>query len=102
MIERPSWQDIYGGRIPDTLPPVPRNMTPYVHQPVCPDDCTGRHGVDSEIKCASCRVTAYQDWWHQLRVNPQVNFHRLTQVNGAPQLFSADMPCPVCGGAFRK
>ena len=98
----PSWQDVYGGRLPDTLPPVPRNDTPYVDQPECPRDCSGRHGVDALISCASCNVPAYQDWWHEYRVNRGVNFHSLTQVNGAPILFSADMACPVCGGAFRK
>ena len=98
----PSWQDVYGGRLPDTLPPVPRNDTPYVDHPECPRDCTGRHGVDAEIKCSSCAVAAYVDEWHEYRVNRGVNFHRLKQVNGAPQLFNADMPCPVCGGVFRK
>ena len=102
MSDRPSWQDVYGGRLPDSLPPTPRHDTPYVEHPECPRDCTGRHGVDQVISCATCRIPAYQDWWHELRVNRGVNFHALVQVNGAPQLLTSDMPCPVCGGALHK
>ena len=102
MVNRPSWQDVYGGRLPVSLPHVPRHDTPYVSDPECPRDCSGRHGTDSTIKCATCRVTAYVDEWHEYRVNRGINFHRLRAVNGAPDLMHADMPCPVCGGAFRK
>ncbi len=102
MTTNPSWQDVYGGRLPESLPPVPRHDTPYVEDPQCPRDCTGRHGVDSEIKCAACHVTGYLHEWHEYRVNRGANFHVLKPVNGAPPLFNADMPCPVCGGAFRK
>ncbi len=98
----PSWDEIYGGKMPLDLPPVPRNDTPYVEAPECPRDCTGRHGVDSLIECESCKNVAYRDWWHELRVNRGVNFHVLEQVNGAPRLFSHNMPCPICGGQFRK
>ena len=102
MQTNPSWQDVYGCRLPEDMPSVPRNSTPYVDHPECPRDCSGRHGVDSEIKCVSCGVPAYQHHWHEYRVNRGVNFHTLTPVNGAPKLVSPDMPCPVCGGAFRK
>ena len=102
MSERPSWQDVYGGRLPDSMPPVPRRDTPYVDHPECPRDCSGRHGVDAEITCASCGVVAYVDYWHEYRVNRGVNFHALKPVNGAPIFSYADMPCPTCGGAFRK
>ena len=102
MPEKPSWQDVYGGRLPDSFPPVPRNSTPFVEHPECPRDCTGRHGVDALISCETCNVPAYQDWWHEYKVNRGVNFHALVQVNGSPMLMHADMPCPVCGGRFRK
>jgi ribosomal protein S27AE len=97
-----SWEDIYGGRLPESLPSVPRNMTDRVDDPQCPRDCSGRHGMDSELRCGACGVTAYVDEWHEYRVNRGVNFHRLKQMNGTPQLVSAHMPCPVCGGQFRK
>ncbi len=58
--------------------------------------------MDSEIKCSTCGVAAYQDWWHEYRVNRGVNFHALKPVNGAPLLMHADMPCPTCGGDFHK
>ena len=102
MITKPSWQDIYGGRIPTELPPVPRNDTLRVECPECPRDCSGRHGVDAEIRCANCRVVAYVDKWHEYKVNRGINFHVLEPRNGAPSLMSADMPCPVCGQRFRK
>ena len=98
----PSWEDIYGGRIPDTLPPVPRNSTPIVLNPECPRDCSGRHSIDAILTCRSCGAAAYKDTAHEYRVNPGVNFHRLETMNGAPVLMSAHMPCPVCGGQFRK
>lgn len=98
----PSWRDVYGGRLPDSMPPVARRETPYVDQPACPEDCSGRHGVDSEIRCASCGAVAYVDYWHEYRVNRGVNFHALKPMNGASILYDADMPCPVCGGRFRK
>lgn len=101
-LTRPSWQEIYGGRLPDTLPPVPRNSTPHVPHPECPRDCNGRHGVDATMACVSCQTVAYVDGWHEYTVNPGVNFHQLRAVNGAPALMSADMPCPVCGNRFRK
>jgi hypothetical protein len=100
--EQPSWEDIYGARIPRDLPPVPKNVTPVVDNPECPRDCSGRHGVDAEMRCNSCQAVAYVDWWHEYRVNRGVNFHRLQTVNGAPVLIFAHMPCPVCGGQFRK
>jgi hypothetical protein len=99
---KPSWEEVYGGPLPDSLPPVPRNSTPVVDNPECPRDCSGRHGVDALISCATCSIPAYQDWWHEYKVNRGVNFHRLQQVNGAPQLFNAHMDCPVCGGRFSK
>ena len=102
MSERPSWQEVYGGQLPASLPHVPKNVTPYVDDPECPRDCSGRHGVDSSIQCFTCGVTAYQDWHHEYKVNRGVNFHKLKQMNGAPTLMSADMACPVCGEAFRK
>ena len=102
MLEKPSWEDIYGGRIPTNLPPVPRNSTPHVRKPQCPQDCSGRHEVDSTLQCESCRADAYVDVAHEYRVNPGVNFHALQTMNGAPVLMSAHMPCPVCGGMFRK
>ncbi len=100
--ERPSWQDVYGGQLPSSFPPVARNVTPVVDNPECPRDCSGRHGIDSRIQCESCGVTAYEDWHHEYRVNRGVNFHRLKPVNGAPALISAHMSCPVCGGQFSK
>lgn len=102
MPNRPSWEEVYGRALPDSLPPVPRNSTPYIARPECPRDCSGRHGVDAEIACVTCRVPAYQDWWHEYQVNPGINFHQLQPVNGAPPLMSADMRCPICKGAFRK
>ena len=102
MANLASWQEIYGGRIPSDLPHVPRRSTPHVDNPRCPADCSGRHGHDADIFCESCKAVAYQDWWHEYNVNRGVNFHQLKSVNGAPALRSSDMPCPVCGGAFRK
>ena len=101
-MNKPTWQEIYGGEIPANLPPVPRNMTPLVEQPECPRDCSGRHGADAVISCETCRVDAYVDEWHEYKVNPGVNFHKLKAVNGAPVLNAYNMPCPVCGGQFRK
>jgi len=97
-----SWEDILGKALPLELPPVPRNVTPVVDAPECPRDCSGRHGVDAVLTCASCGVAAYQDWWHEYRVNRGVNFHALVPVNGAHRLYSQHMPCPVCGGQFSK
>jgi len=102
MKTAPSWQDIYGGPLPNALPSVPRNDTPNVDQPECPRDCSGRHGIDALIECETCRIPAYQDWWHEYKVNRGINFHALKQVNGSPALFNHNMPCPVCGGQFRK
>lgn len=102
MVAPQSWQDILGRKLPLELPPVPRNSTPIVDTPECPRECSGRHGVDGMLSCSSCGVAAYQDWWHEYRVNRGVNFHSLVQVNGAPRLYSAHMPCPVCGGVFSK
>jgi len=99
---KPSWEEIYGGRLPSDLPPVPRKRTPRVDAPTCPDDCSGRHGLEAHLFCENCRVPAYQDWWHEYQVNRGVNFHTLVAVNGAPTLDWAHMPCPVCGGQFRK
>ena len=101
MADKPSWQDVYGGKLPDSLPAVPRNDTPYVHDPACARDCTGRHGVDRVIRFVTCQVPAYQVWSHEYKVNRGVNFHTLIPMNGAPQLYSADMPCPVCKGTFQ-
>lgn len=100
-MNKPTWEELFGGPMPG-LPPVPRNDTPYVDQPECPRDCSGRHGVDSAIACVTCRTVAYWDWWHEYRVNRGVNFHTLVSMNGAPALHSHNMPCPVCGGQFRK
>lgn len=97
-----SWEDILGGPLPLDLPPVPPNHTPYVDDPQCPRDCSGRHSVDSLIECEACKVPAYRQWVHEYRVNRGVNFHTLEQVCGAPTLLSAHMPCPVCGGQFSK
>jgi hypothetical protein len=101
MKDAPSWQDIYGGPLPDNLPPVPRNATPIVDVPECPRDCTGRHGVDGPVFCEACKAPAYQVWWHEYRVNRGVNFHTVQRVNGAPVLHASNMPCPACGGQFR-
>ena len=98
----PSWQDVYGGNLPGALPSVPRVDTPYVARPSCPEHCSGRHGVDSEIRCESCGVTAYQDWWHEWPGRSGINWHALKPVNGAPPLAHADMRCSICGGALRK
>lgn len=100
--DKPSWEEVYGGALPTSLPPVPRNVTPVVDNPTCPRDCSGRHGVDSRIQCETCGVTAYEDWHHEYKVNRGVNFSKLKPVNGAKVLRSADMKCNVCGGAFRK
>lgn len=97
-----SWEDIYGGPLPLSLPPVPRVDTPFVREPQCPEHCSGRHGVDAVLTCESCGVAAYQDWWHEWPGRAGINWHALKQVNGAPRLYSAHMPCPVCGGQFRK
>lgn len=102
MVAPRNWEDILGHALPSELPPVPRNSTPVVDQPECPQDCSGRHGMDSEIRCVSCQTPAYQDWWHEYRVNRGVNFHQVQAVNGAPVLVKSDMPCPVCGGVFSK
>jgi len=102
MVTRPSWEEIYGRDIPHDLPPVPRNATPLVDAPECPRDCSGRHHTDSFIACQSCGVPAYKDVAHEYRVNRGVNFHVLEPMNGAPPLLSAHMPCPACGGVFRK
>ena len=100
--KQPSWQEVYGGELPTSLPPVPRNSTPAVNAPQSPRDCSGRHGVDAELRCSKCSTVAYVDHWHEYRVNHGVNFHQLVAVNGAPKLRTADMPCPACGERFRK
>ena len=51
QLANPSWQDVYGGNLPASLPPAPRVDTPYVPRPSCPEHCSGRHGIDSEIRC---------------------------------------------------
>jgi hypothetical protein len=102
MKAAPSWRDVYGGHLPDSLPPVARVDTPYVPRPTCPAHCSGRHGVDSEIRCRVCGVTAYQDWFHEWPGRAGMHWHALKPVNGAPPLYDADMPCPTCGGGFRK
>lgn len=101
-MSKPTWQELYGGPLPDNLPPVPRNSTPYVDAPECPRDCSGRHGVDGLVKCQHCHIPGYQDWWHEYKVNRGVNFHKLQPVNGAPALVSPHMPCPICGEQFSK
>lgn len=101
MPSKPSWQDLYGGPIPTNLPPVPPNVTPRVDEPECPRDCSGRHGVDALIECRTCGPV-YRDWWHEYKVNRGVNFHVLEQLQGAPVLSHAHMPCPLCGGALTK
>ena len=105
MRTSPSWSEVYGGSLPDTLPPVPRLDVPYVAAPTCADHCSGRHDHDGDVLCDHCRVPAYQVWQHEWRGRPGVYFSVLQPVNGAPPYIPGKMThmtCPACGHSLRR
>ena len=105
MTDRPSWQDVYGGRLPDHLPAVPRVDTPYVASPTCAEHCSGRHECDGLVVCEHCRVPAYQIWQHEWRGRGGIYFSLSQPGNGMPPYITGQMTnvtCLSCGQPLRR
>ena len=97
----PTWQEVYGGQLPDTMPPAPKVSVPYVAEPQCPEHCSGRHDCDGIMACERCQVPAYYIWQHEWAGRHGIYFSLLQPVNGMPP-YRKNMPCPMCGSALRR
>ena len=105
MSDRPSWQDVYGGRLPESLPHVPRTDYPYIPRPTCAENCSGRHEVDGLVTCDHCKVPAYQIWQHEWRGRAGVYFSLIEPINGSPAYVAGQMTnvtCIACGEPLRR
>ena len=105
MSKPKSWQDVYGGRLPESLPAVPRVDTPYVAAPTCAEHCSGRHECDGLVVCEHCRVPAYQIWQHEWRGRGGIYFSLIQPVNGMPPYIKGQMTnvtCLSCGQPLRR
>ena len=105
MSGQPSWQDVYGGRLPESLPHVPRTAYPHVPRPTCAENCSGRHEVDGLVTCDHCKVPAYQIWQHEWRGRAGIYFSLIEPINGSPAYVAGQMTnvtCIACGEPLRR
>mgnify|MGYP001589928143 CR=1 FL=1 len=105
MSERPSWQAVYGGRLPESLPPVPRVDYPYISRPTCAENCSGRHEPDGYVTCDHCKVPAYQIVQHEWRGRAGIYFSLIEPMNGSPEFIAGTMTnvaCIACGEPLRR
>lgn len=77
-----------------------QHSTPVVRTPTCPDHCSGKHTLDSVIKCPHCQVPAFQVWSHEYVWSEGHNFHEMRPVNGAT-LDGPRVRC-TCGREFLR
>ena len=104
MKTTPSWQDVYGRDLPSSFPPVPRVDTPYVANPSCPANCSGRHEVDGHVFCPHCGTPAYDVWQHEWPGRPGIYWSRVEPRNGMPEYRKefADIACVACGRQLKR
>ena len=99
IAHHPTWQEVYGSQLPDSMPPVPKVNVPYVAAPQCPEHCSGRHDCDAVIVCERCLVPVYYVWHHEWLGRVGINFTSLRPANGMPP-YRKDIQCPVCEGVL--
>lgn len=101
----PSWQEVYGGPLPSSLPAVPHVERPHIANPTCAEHCSGRHEHDGSVLCEHCRVPAYHVWLHEWKGRSGVYFSVLQPVNGMPPYIVGQMTnvlCVSCGQPLRR
>jgi len=101
----PSWQEVYGGDLPNSMPAVPKVEYPYIPNPSCPEHCSGRHEHDGDVVCEHCKVPGYQVWQHEWKGRAGIYFSVLQPVNGMPPYVKGQMTnvtCIACGNRMRR
>ncbi len=89
----PRWGEVFSGRLPAELPSVPKVSTPLVRNPVCPTHCTGNHGVEATLGCATCRLVVGRIVAHEWYTQEGHYFYTREPVPGYSMTLAF---CPQC------
>ena len=98
-----TWHEIHGRPVPAA--PLPTRVVglPYIRTPTCPEHCSGRHEVEADLACPSCRDVAYRLVAHEYAGNEGHYFYTCAPIGGEPESQPRTRPlCPDCGTGLRR